>query len=69
MFAISLGVTDREAINEIANREPAMDLVREQMMVDNDESWFGNETIIAHISMTNLERYLRFMHDVHISQA
>lgn len=69
MFAISLDASDRETINEIANREPSMELVREEMMNSNADAWMSDDTDVFVISMINLERYLRFAHNVHISQA
>ena len=72
MLAIALDVSDRERINEVANRDPVMDKVRTNMMTYNDTAetrWYSDKVDTFYISKPDLERYLAKMHCVYISEA
>lgn len=66
-FVIALTVADREVINEIANREPVMDVVR--MELETQENWSKDDVQGFTISAKNLERYLAMAHQVYITEA
>ncbi len=67
MFRIALDVCDRETINEIANREPMMDKVREEL--ESQENWTKDDVQGFDISTKNLERWLQCVHQIYITQA